>query len=147
MDPLSITASVIAVLQLTSEVIKYLDDAMNAPKERARLVTEASNLYGLLMNLKYRLDEGRSNEPWYNATKSLAVPGGPFDQYMAVLDELRSKIVISSGAGKVAHALAWKFNKADVDRMLSRMERLKVLIQISLEMDHLLVIYQTSIYI
>ena len=137
MDPLSITASIIAVLQLTSKVIQYLDDAKDAPKERARLVTEASNLYGLLMNLKYRLDEGCSNEPWYNAVKSLAVLGGPLDQYRAVLDELRRKVVVSSGVGKITHALVWKFNKVEVDRMLSRMERLKVLVQISLEMDHL----------
>ncbi|KAF2193581.1 hypothetical protein K469DRAFT_691133 [Zopfia rhizophila CBS 207.26] len=55
---------------------------------------------------------------------------------MTILDEFQRKIVISSGVGKVVHALAWKFNKAEVDRMLSRMERLKVLILISLEMDH-----------
>ena len=60
MDPLSITASIMAVFQLTSEVIKYLDDVKDSPKEHARLVTEASNLYGLLMSLKYRLDGGRS---------------------------------------------------------------------------------------
>jgi hypothetical protein len=77
MDPLSITASIIALLQLTSEVIKYLDHVKDAPKERGRLVIETSNLYGLLMNLKYRLDEGCSNEAWYNAVKSLAVPNGP----------------------------------------------------------------------
>jgi hypothetical protein len=139
MDPLSITASIIAVLKLTSEVITYLDDVKDAPKERAGLVIEASNLYGLLMSLKYRLDEGHSNEPWYNAVKTLAVPGGPLDQYKDVLKELQEKAVISSGARKIAYALAWKFNKTEVDRMLTRMERLKNLIQIALEMDHLLV--------
>lgn len=147
MDPLSITASIIAVLQLTSEVIKYLDDVKDAPKDRARLVTEASNLYSLLMNLKYRLEEGHSNEPWYNAIKSLNTPNGPFDQYKDVLEELQRKTFITSRAGKVVHALIWKFNKAEVDGMLSRMERLKNLIQISLQMDHLLVLYQRSLSI
>lgn len=142
MDPLSITASIIAVLQLTSKVIEYLDDATDAPKERGRLVTEATNLYSLLMNLKYRLEEGRSNEPWYNAIKSLADPTGPLAQYMTILNELQCKVVVSSRVGKIAHALAWKFNKAEVDRMLSKIERLKVLIQIALEMDHLSVAYQ-----
>jgi hypothetical protein len=137
MDPLSITASIIAVLQLTSEVIKYLDDAKDAPKERAQLVTEASNLYGLLMSLKYRLDDGRSNKPWYNTIKLLALPGGPLDQYTAVLEKLRSKVVITNRAKKVMHALFWKFNKSEVDSMLLRMERLKTLIQVGLEMDHL----------
>jgi hypothetical protein len=139
MDPLSITASIIALVQLTSTVIKYLDDVKDAPKDRAKLVIEASSLYSLLMHLKYRLEEGRSNESWYNSIRLLAVSNGPFDQYKDVLENLQRKAVITSGAGKVLHALAWKFNKTEVNDMFLRMERLKTLIQISLEMDHLLV--------
>lgn len=137
MDPLSITASIIAILQLTSKVIQYLGDTKDAPKERGRLAIEAANLYSLLTTLRYRVYEASgSNEPWYNAVKSLA---GPLDQYKAVLEELSRKVVVPSGdsVGKIKHALTWTFNKGDVDRMLSRMERLKGLIQISLEMDHL----------
>ena len=35
MDPLSVTASIIAILQLTSKVIEYLNDVKDAPKDRA----------------------------------------------------------------------------------------------------------------
>ena len=114
MDPLSITASIIAVLQLTSKVIQYLDDVEDAPKDRARLVTEASNLYSLLMNLKYRLEEGRSNEPWYNAIRSLAVQKGPLDQYKDLLEALQRNTLVTSGLGKIGHAFVWKFNKPEV---------------------------------
>lgn len=57
--PLSITASIFAALQLTSKVIEYLDNVQDAPKDCARLVTKASTLYSLLVNLKYGLVEAR----------------------------------------------------------------------------------------
>jgi hypothetical protein len=44
MDPLSVTASVIAILQLTGAVIGYLNDVKDAPKECQQCATEASNL-------------------------------------------------------------------------------------------------------
>ena len=34
-DPLSVTASIITILQLTSGVIEYLNDVKDAPKDRA----------------------------------------------------------------------------------------------------------------
>ncbi|KAF1808264.1 hypothetical protein P152DRAFT_405828 [Eremomyces bilateralis CBS 781.70] len=135
MDPLSITASIIAILQLTSKVIEYLGDVKDAPKERARLVTEASHINGLLLDLASHLAEGHLKELWYNTIKSLAAPNGALDQYKADLEKFQRKVV-ASGAGKVMHSLVWKFNKAEVDGMLSRMERLKSLILIALGMDH-----------
>ena len=137
MDPLSISASIITVLQLTKDVIEYLDDVKDAPKERGRLSVEVTDLYALLNNLKYRIEEGRSNEPWFSAIRLLNTQNGPLDQYHAVLVELKGKVVDFSRAGKLIHALVWNFKKAEVERMLARMERLKSLIQIGLDMDHL----------
>lgn len=137
MDPLSITASIIAVLKLTSEVVGYLRNTKNAPEERALLVSEASTLNQLLLDLASRIAEGHSGEPWYNAIESLAAPNGALDQYKTELERFRRKVEVTSGAGKVMHAVVWKFNKAEVEGMLSRMERLKSLILIALEMDHL----------
>lgn len=80
MDPLSVTASIIAVLQLTSTVINYLNDAKDASKDQARCATKASNVYYLLTNLKYRLEEAKSeNASWHAAVRSLAVANGPLD--------------------------------------------------------------------
>lgn len=137
MDPLSITVNIITVLQLTSKVIEYLNDVKNAPKDGARFAIEASNLYNLLVTLRYRLEEGRSNEAWYTAVRSLGVQNGPLDQYKHALEQLQRKIMSESGLGKIGSALLWKFNKEEVASVLSRMERLKTLIQIALEMDHL----------
>jgi hypothetical protein len=47
MDGLSAAASIAAVLQLIVEVIEYLNDVKDAPKECQRCMTEASNLQSL----------------------------------------------------------------------------------------------------
>jgi hypothetical protein len=142
MDPLSITASIIALLQLTSTVIGYLNDVKDASTDRARCALEASNLYNLLVTLRFRLEEGRSNEPWYAAVLALGVESGPLDQYKHALEQLQTKItsgrgINKRGINKMGNTLLWKFIKEEVTSIMSRMERLKTLVQIALEMDHL----------
>ena len=44
MDPLSVTASIIATLQLKSKVTEYLDAVKDAPKEREQCAIETLNL-------------------------------------------------------------------------------------------------------
>lgn len=137
MDPISFTASIIAILQLTSTVVGYLHDVKDAPKDRARCATEASDLFSLLNNLKYRLEEADTERSWYTAVRALAAEDGPLDQYKLALEQLQPKVSSGSGIMKVGNILLWKFSKLEVNVILSRMERLKSLIQIALEMDHL----------
>jgi hypothetical protein len=137
MDPLSITASIIALLQLTNTVIGYLSDVKDASTDRERCALEASNLYSLLLTLRFRLEEGRSNEPWYAAALALGVENGPLDQYKHALEQLQTKITSGRGINKMGNTLLWKYIKEEVTSILSRMERLKTLVQIALEMDHL----------
>jgi hypothetical protein len=136
MDPLSITASIVAVLQLTHAVVGYLIDVKNAPRDRTRCALEASNLYNLLVTLRLRLEES-SDELWYAEVRALDVENGPLDQYKRALEQLQKKITSGSGIKKIGNTLWWKFIKDEVTSILSRMERLKELVQIALEMDHL----------
>jgi hypothetical protein len=136
MDPLSITASIVAVLQLTHAVVGYLIDVKNAPRDRARCALEASNLYNLLVTLRLRLEES-SDELWYAEVRALDVENGPLDQYKHALEQLQKKITSGSGIKKIGNTLWWTFSKEEVTSILSRMERLKKLVQIALEMDHL----------
>jgi hypothetical protein len=136
MDGLSGAASIIAVLQLTSEVIKYLNGVKDAPKECQQCATEASNLQSLLINFLYHLDQGKTGDLWYTAVRALNVENGPVDQYKQALEQLRSRVEIQDGVQKVKRRLAWKFSKAEVAGILARMERLKTLVSIALEMDH-----------
>jgi hypothetical protein len=86
MDPLSVTASVIAILQLTVKVVKYLQDVNDAPKECQQCAVEASNLLSLLISLRYCLEQATNGDPWYTAIKALNIENGPFDQYKQALE-------------------------------------------------------------
>ncbi|KAI9767963.1 MAG: hypothetical protein M1840_005275 [Geoglossum simile] len=100
MDPLSVTASIIAILQLTSKVIEYPNEIKDAPKDRAQCAIEASNLYNLLIMLRYRLEEGTSNEPWNTAVQAIGVKDGPLDQYKLMVEQLHTKITRQGGMDK-----------------------------------------------
>lgn len=137
MDPLSMTAGIIAVLELTATVINYLNSVKDAPKDRATCATEASNVYNLLINLRYRLDGATTHDPWFTAVRGLAIENGPLDQFKTALEQLMSRLAPADGLKGFGQALTWKFHKTEVENILSRIERLKVLTQIALEMDHL----------
>jgi hypothetical protein len=137
MDGLSTAASVIAVLQLTGSAITYLSDVKNAPKECRQCTVEAANLQNLLVNLRYRLEEGQSDDPWFITVRSLNVENGPLDQYKQALEQLLSKVQVEDGPQKLKRRLLWKFSKAEIAGILERMERLKSLVSVALEMDHL----------
>ncbi|KFX95786.1 hypothetical protein V490_03675 [Pseudogymnoascus sp. VKM F-3557] len=140
MDPLSITAGIIAIVEFTATLVKYASDIKDAPKDRARFAMEASSLSSLLLNLRYQIEDEeckKSSKAWYKEVALLGVPGGPLDQYRIALETLQLKIVTGKGVVKISNALWWKFSKEEVASILLRIERLKSLIQIALQMDHL----------
>ena len=162
MDPLSITVSVVALLQLTTKVISYVKEAKDGPKDRTRILHEAFSLMGLLNMLKDLVDD-RTNpcggtvltprpnspistpprenkiqkrdpqDPWLQATSALTAPNGPLHQYKLALEGLVDKVMPSGhGHSKVIQALTWKFSKEDIINLLSQIERVKSFILIAL---------------
>ena len=137
MDGLSSAASIIAVVQVAASVITYLIDVKNAPKDCKKCVVEISNSNTLLLNLDLRLNESNSEDPWYVEVHALAIKDGPLDQYNQALQHLLTKVKPKNKVQKLANVLTWKFIKDEVAGVLARMERLKSLVSIALEMDHL----------
>jgi hypothetical protein len=138
MDPLSIAGSVVSLLQLTGNIIEYLGNVKNAPKECALCRIEASNIQYLLISLQFHLEEGQaSGDSWYDTMHALAAPKGPLEQYREALNQLQSKIKIETPTQNIIRRLVWNFTKTEVSQIFSRMERLKSLITLALEKDHL----------
>jgi hypothetical protein len=138
MDPLSVTASIIAILQLSNKVIGYLNDVKDASKERAKCAIEAANLYSLLTNLRYRLEDADASTPWSTAVRALAIDKGPLDQFKQTLELLNDRMTgATSNIGKVREELMWKFKKQEIEDVLRSIERLKTLVGIALQMDQL----------
>jgi hypothetical protein len=137
MDPLSVTASIIAVLQLSVKVLAYLNDVKDASKDRAQCEIETLSLYSLLVNLRCRLEEGSASQLWYTAVRALAVGNGPLDQFKQALEMLQAKMTDGGRLKKAGEALMWKLRKEEIASILARIERLKGLVGVALEMDHL----------
>lgn len=135
MDPLSAAGSIIAILQLSSRVLTYLNDVKNSSKDYAACAIEAANVHSLLTTLRFRIEEGPPSSPWAICIRALTIPNGVLDQYKSALEELKSRLE----GGKHRIAIVWKFRKEEIASILGRTERLKSLIRIALEMDHLLV--------
>ncbi|OBT88430.1 hypothetical protein VE02_03298 [Pseudogymnoascus sp. 03VT05] len=138
MDPLSLTASIIAILQATATLVSYVNDVKDAPSDQARFAKETQSLSDLLTNLICRLCEGKAkSEVWYSAVEALGKSDGPLGQYKTALERLQRKIKGGEGLARVGNVLLWKFVKEEVASILLQIERIKSLILIALQMDHL----------
>jgi hypothetical protein len=133
-DPLGIAASIIAVLQLTASVIEYLRATRDARKDRVDFLSEASGLRELLLALQNRVEESHADDLWLAQVRQLGVRDGPLDQFKSHLEHLVSKLGASEG---IRGTLTWKFNKPEVEAIISRIERLKMLVSLALTNDHL----------
>jgi hypothetical protein len=137
MDGLSVAASIIAVIQIAGQVTKYVLDIKDAPKECERCAIELSTSNTLLLQLKVRLAESSSQEEWYTEVQALGVKDGPLDQYKQALDDLLKKVKDPNKIQKLTKILLWFWVKEEVTRLFDKTERLKSLVSIALEMDHL----------
>ncbi|KAI3316926.1 hypothetical protein HD806DRAFT_527486 [Xylariaceae sp. AK1471] len=137
MEPLSATASIIAVLQLTGVVVNYLNTVKNASKDQKRCAIEASNLFALLTKLKYLLEEATPTDHLYATAREIITENGILDQYKAALERLVAKVVPKDGARKVAAPFLWPLDKKEIDEIFETIERLKSQILIILEIGHL----------
>lgn len=137
MDPLSVSAGIIAILQLSSTVVKYVRDAKGASEDRQRLVLEISAVRGLLCTLNDIVDVSQLKDETKGFTRTLTTPNGPLVLFQKALERLESRLAGATKTGKVRKALKWPFDKAEVLDLLSTLERLKSLFTLAIETDHL----------
>jgi hypothetical protein len=136
-DPLSISASIIAVLQLTSTAVQYITDAKDASEERLRIRDEISSTSYLLYMLKDRVLQASLGEPWLLTVQSLDVPKGPLEQFKKALGQLAAKLTPSKRLKKVGEALTWPLQREDIEEILSMIERQRSLFDLALQNDHM----------
>jgi len=129
------TASIIAVLQLTESLMGYLNTVKNASADQRNIATEAASLYSLLITLRFRVEAACSDDPWYQQVRKLSNENGPLDQFKSSLESIATRIQPDTGALKAIKALAWNFEKAKVEEALTKIERLKTLVGLALQDD------------
>ncbi|KAL6709052.1 hypothetical protein ACN47E_002179 [Coniothyrium glycines] len=134
-DPLSTTASIVAILQVTFKIVDILQDAGNASSEQCHFAAEISNVSTSLTSLLKHIEHD-SQEPWQMSVQQLGEKDGVIYQYRIALEQLKAKLTTSSMKQAISKTVLWKFVKKDADSILARIERLKSLTQIALELDH-----------
>ncbi|KAI1841262.1 hypothetical protein JX266_012574 [Neoarthrinium moseri] len=138
------TASLIAIVNLSWSLVKYIKDVKDGGKERKELREELIALYEVFEDLKSEFEYHESGEAdgWSKPIKPLFKYGGPVDQLKAVLEELTGAIITpSQRAELVGRKLKWPFQKADIEKLLGRLRSLKgtislTLTRASLEIGH-----------
>lgn len=138
MDPLSISASITALLQLASTVIQYLNGVKGAPEDRQRILSELASVTGVLFILEDQADKAKQGDQWSSTLQSLNVPEGPLDQLRRALERLSSKLAPSAtGLKKFGKAIIWPFQKVEIREILGSIERQKALFNLARQNDHM----------
>ena len=140
-DPLSVTASIITVLQLSSTILRYLVDVKDASADRQNLIREISSTRGILSTLNETVDDARvSDETWSATIRSLEDPDGPLSVLTTTLTQLATTLkgsASATGIKKAANSLRWPFKQSEVEKILRVIERQKSTLSLALENDHI----------
>jgi hypothetical protein len=131
-DPLSITASIVAVVQVSAIVLKSLGDLKDAPRDLRRLRTEIDNLQGILLPALERLTRPEEEKL---AMVQLLSAQGPLEEFRVLLEQLKKKLAPAAGLNKARRAVTWQFQKGEVKDILSTIERQKSLFALALQTE------------
>lgn len=137
-ETLGVVSGIIAVADLTYTVLGYLKSVHDAGKDIQDYNREAPNFAELLTSLAVHVARsgGQNGDPWFESVQTLQ--RGPMQQYQAAVETFKKKVAPRTGLHeKFTQHLTWKFVKHEVKEILEKMERLKSLIIIALQQDHL----------
>jgi len=135
MDPLSATASIISVIQLSSDVVKIIGAATGATKERKRLREEVRACAYTLERLKDEVDDAEEGEAWSETIKALEAPEAPLGRLWTILGVIKTKTQPEEGIKKIWTSLKWPFEGKEVEKIMAAIEREKVLLGLALTND------------
>lgn len=137
MDALSVSASIVALIEVTSTVLSYLSDVKEGPKELQRIRVEISSVLSILFILQDQANQANLHDSFSATLGSLNVPDGPFHQFFSAMEFLASKLAAAEGWKKIRKALKWHFEKDEIRKTLDTIERHKSLFSLARQDDHI----------
>ncbi|RYP23580.1 hypothetical protein DL767_008772 [Monosporascus sp. MG133] len=135
MDPLSITASIIAVLQLSSKVAEYVSTAAGATKQRKCVREGIRACEQILQQLKDEADDSDEGKAWSDTVKTLEAPGAPLGRLAVALTALKIRLEPKKGVDKAFAKLKWPFDEKEVEKIIAAIDREKSLLGLALAND------------
>jgi hypothetical protein len=137
------TASVIAVIEITKEVIalciEHEEGVRNASRDWKKLTTELEATLDLLQRM-HTLSVDGSNTQHFSTLQSLVHwRDGPYSEYKKDVTRLRDKLKknIPLNWKTTVKRLFWPLEEKDVRKIVEGMERKKALFILALSMDNM----------
>ena len=137
MDPLSVAASIVALIQLSSKVIGYLSNVKGGPRELQKLRLEVCTILPILAILQDEVEQAKGGGRWSSTLLSLDVENGPIQRFRVALEQLETKLAPAKGWKKVGKACSWPFEKEEILGLLGIIERQKLLFTLARQNDHI----------
>ena len=137
MDPLSVSASIVALVELTSNVVRYLSDVKDGPKELQRIRLEVASLPTLLFILQDHAIQTKQGDSFFSTLNSLNGKNGPLEQLRTTLGCIAKKMGPAQGMRKISKPFKWPFDKKEIHNFLNMIERQKALLGLALQNDHI----------
>ncbi|MCJ1248004.1 hypothetical protein MMC30_005219 [Trapelia coarctata] len=140
MDPLSITASAIAIIQLSSAIINSSYECRsrvkNASKDASRIISELNSLCDVIDTL-FKLAESEFEAKLQQSPilSGLAKPDGPLKRCETTLTALQQKLEPQEGWRAKRASILWPMKDNDVKKVLLDIEGMKATIQLALAAD------------
>jgi hypothetical protein len=136
-DPLSVTASVFAILQISEAVLsrcwQYINDARSAKKDVMRTIDTISSLNGILSQLKGLA--GNHADPRLPCLTALNTHDGTLQACEAALKELDKGLGPAPATMNVIKAMKWPFKAKDIENIVERIEKFKTTVILALGGD------------
>ncbi len=129
-EVLGVVSSIVALIEISFTCIKYLKDVKEAPGECNELFNELSDLTHCLSDVKPLIEKATEDDPWLVTMQTLS---GPFARLEMTLDDLKNELELTSSGMK---RLLWKFKKESVQDALKKIERIKSLVIVAVQRDH-----------
>ena len=135
------TASVIAVLQLTSSVIStcyiYQSGVRDAAKNARKLNEYLVGMRSVLEQVDKLIQD--PSEFRFSNLERLSAQDGPLMRCKSELDDLKIKLEPKAGWKEKIRSLTWPLKEGDMKKSLEHLENLRELLRIAMEADHLYV--------
>jgi ankyrin repeat domain-containing protein 50 len=140
MDPLSATASFIAIIQISGQIFDLCQTYYLAVKEARgdirRLRAEVTSLRDVLVNVNDLLDTPGDAPGDAQSAALRSRLSGPLEQCQKDLAELLTKLAPGNGKSEMKQfglrALKWPFGSKEVDKVLLVIERYKATFNLAL---------------
>lgn len=135
MDPLSIACSIATLIQISSDVLRYIIAAKGASKERKRLSEQILACEFVLLQFQHFTDNEDETPMWAEKLKPLEVPDKSLYRLRVALEAIKAKLEPTKGLEKALFTLKWPFTEKDVEKHISSIQSEMSLLQMALNTD------------